>query len=116
MSHRSDQFEDMDLADDEELSAAKPRDEKWELIGGRVVRMMVGARWEHNFIIQNPSARLQSRLRPAGSPCRPLVESFRLKDRSIESSISPDIMVRCGPPGVSVSLPLTETYRDVLAA
>ena len=103
MSHRSDQFEYMDLDDFEELLADKPRDEKWELIGGRVVRMMVGARWEHNFIIQNLSAGLQSRLRAAGSPCRTLVESFRLKDRSIESSILPDVMVRCGPmaPGTS---------------
>ena len=41
----------MDLDDFEELLADKPRDEKWELIGGRVVKMMVGARWEHHFIV-----------------------------------------------------------------
>ncbi|MET3693284.1 hypothetical protein ABID43_002831 [Methylobacterium goesingense] len=34
----------MALDDFEELLADKPRNERWELIGGRVVRMMVGAR------------------------------------------------------------------------
>lgn len=103
MSRPSDQFDYMDLDDFEESLADKPRDEKWELIGGRVVKMMVGARWEHNFIIQNLSSGLRTRLRSAGSPCRTLVESFRLKDRSIQSSILPDIIVRYGPltPGAS---------------
>ncbi len=100
---RSDQFDYMDLDDFEELLADKPRDEKWELIGGRVVKMMVGARWEHNFIIQNLSSGLQRRLRDAGSPCRTLIESFRLNDQSMRSSMLPDIIVRCGPlqPGAS---------------
>ncbi len=97
MSYRSDQYEYMSLDDFEELLADKPRDEKWELIGGRVVKMMVGARWEHNFIVQNLSSGLQSRLRAVGSSCRTLVESFRLVDDSIRSSMLPDIIVRCGP-------------------
>ena len=103
MSHPSDQFDYMDLDDFEELLADKPRDEKWELIGGRVVRMMVGARWEHNFIIQNLSAGLQGRLREAGSPCRTLIESFRLKESALRSSLLPDVIVRCGSlaPGAS---------------
>jgi hypothetical protein len=45
MTRPSDQYDYMDLDDFEELLADKPRDEKWELIGGRFVRMMVGARW-----------------------------------------------------------------------
>ncbi len=31
----------------------KPANEQWELIGGRVGRMMVGARWQHKRICQN---------------------------------------------------------------
>ena len=103
MSRPSEPFDDMDLDDFEEALADKPRDEKWELIGGRVVKMMVGARWEHNSIIQNLAAGLQRRLREAGSPCRKLVESFRLKDASLRSSTLPDVIVRCGalPPGAT---------------
>lgn len=103
MSRLDDQYDYMDLDDFEELLADKPRDEKWELIGGRVVKMMTGARWEHNFILTNLSSGLQSRLRAAGSPCRALNESFRLKEESSESSLLPDIVVHCGrlPPGAS---------------
>ena len=36
-------FEYMDLDDFEEYLADKPEHEKWELIGGRVVKLMVGA-------------------------------------------------------------------------
>jgi hypothetical protein len=48
----------MSLDDFEELLPDKPADEKWGLIGGRVVRMMVGARWEHNRITRLLSPRL----------------------------------------------------------
>ena len=104
MTRLSDQFDYMDLDDFEELLADKPRDEKWELIAGRVVKMMVGARWEHNFIIQNLSFGLTSRLRAKGSSCRVLVQTFYMKNESVESATLPDVMVRCGPsmaPGVS---------------
>ena len=47
----------MSLDDFEELLADAPEDERWELISGRVVRMMVGARWEHNRIIVSHVAR-----------------------------------------------------------
>jgi len=39
----SSQYEYMSLDDFEELLPDKPADEKWELIGGRVVRMMARA-------------------------------------------------------------------------
>ena len=103
MTRPNDQYDYMDLDDFEELLADKPRDEKWELIGGRVVKMMVGARWEHNFIVTNLASGLQSRLRSAGSSCRTLTESFRLKEQAIRSSLLPDVIVHCGPlpPGAS---------------
>ncbi|MCP5015983.1 MAG: hypothetical protein GY938_12040 [Ketobacter sp.] len=47
------QFEYMSLDDFEELLLDKPESEKWELIGGRIIRGMVGARWEHKQIILN---------------------------------------------------------------
>lgn len=49
----SPEFERMALDDFEELLADKPRNERWELIGGRVVRMMVGVRWEHARIVRD---------------------------------------------------------------
>lgn len=103
MTRLNDQFDYMDLDDFEELLADKPRDEKWELIGGRVVKMMTGARWEHHFIIQNVNFALSSQLRAKGSRCRVFTEAFRLKDLSMETSVLPDVMVRCGPlpPGAS---------------
>ena len=50
VSRFSSQYEYMSLDDFEERLADKPADEKWELIGGRVVRMMVGARWEQIYV------------------------------------------------------------------
>lgn len=95
MSQRSDQFDYMDLDDFEELLADKPRDERWELIGGRVVKMMVGARWEHHLIIQNLAFGLRQRL--TGTGCRVFSETFFMKSRAVDSATLPDIIVRCGP-------------------
>ena len=103
MKSLDDRYDYMDLDDFEELLADKPRDEKWELIGGRVVKMMTGARWEHHLIVRNLDYNIYDRLRRAGSPCRVYTEAFRLRERSMESSLLPDLMVRCGPlpPGVT---------------
>lgn len=116
MTPPNDQYDYMDLDDFEELLADKPRDEKWELIGGRVVKMMVGARWEHNFIVANLASGLQGRLRAAGSPCRTLTESFRLKEQAIRSSLLPDIIVHCGPlPPGAASLDAPTVLVEVLS-
>jgi Uma2 family endonuclease len=87
----------MSLDDFEELLADKPADEKWELIGGRVVRMMVGARWEHNRIVGNIYSALLVGLRGKGSDCRPFAETFWLKQRLLDLAVFPDVIVRCGP-------------------
>ncbi|MGI3902846.1 MAG: Uma2 family endonuclease [Janthinobacterium lividum] len=97
MSRLDDQYDYMSLDDFEELLADKPRDEKWELIGGRVVKMMTGARWEHHFIVQNINFAMSRHLRDQGSACRVFTESFRLKEDTLESSLLPDVIVRCGP-------------------
>ncbi len=135
MSRLDDRFDCMSLDDFEELLPDKPRDETRELIGGRVVRMMTGARWEHHFIVQNINFALSRHLRGSGSTCHVFTESFRLKEDAIDSSLLPDVIVRCGPmaPGATslndptvlvdatldlatldLSIPLAEIYRDVL--
>ncbi|WP_442753456.1 hypothetical protein ACNHKD_10615 [Methylocystis sp. JAN1] len=64
MNRPSSQYEYMSLDDFEELPPDKRADEKWELIGGWVVRMMVGVRREQNYIIQN----LATALRESSAP------------------------------------------------
>jgi Uma2 family endonuclease len=104
----SSRYEYMSLDDFEELLADKPADEKWELVGGRVVRMMVGARWEHHFIAQNVAFGLRERLREKGSSCHVFLETFFLKVKTLESATLPDVMVHCGslePGATSVNDP-----------
>lgn len=96
MSRPSSQYEYMSLDDFEELLADKPANEKWELIGGRVVRMMVGARWEHHFIARNLAFGLMQRLRAKGSSCQVFQETFFLKEKAIDSAMLPDVMVHRG--------------------
>ncbi len=95
MNRAAPQPPSMSLEDFEELLADAPDDERWELIGGRVVRMMVGARWEHNQIITNLNVALVNRFRANGSPCRTLVESFRMQSKTAQSSLLPDLIVYC---------------------
>ncbi len=105
MSGAKSHYEYMSLDDFEELLADKPTDEKWELIGGRVVRMMVGARWEHKRIVQNVTFAFMSEFRRRGSDCRPWDETFWLKQRLLDLACFPDVMVRCGPlPPGAISL------------
>ena len=95
--------ERMSLDDFEDLLADAPEDERWELISGRVVRTMVGARWEHNRIVNNLSEGLNRRFRALGSPCRTLTQTFRMKDEGSLSSLLPDVLVYCTrpPPGAT---------------
>lgn len=90
------QFEMMSFDDFEELLLDKPENERWELIGGRVIRGMVGARWEHERIAGNVYIALQTHFRRNNSPCRAFKETFYLKRRSLDLAVFPDIIVRCG--------------------
>jgi Uma2 family endonuclease len=103
MTRVSSQYEYMSLDDFEELLADKPADERWELIGGRVVRMMVGARWEHQRIVANVSTAMLAAFRAKGSGCRPFAETFWLKKKLLDLAVFPDVIVRCGalPPGAT---------------
>ena len=98
----------MALDDFEELLADKPRNERWELIGGRVVRMMVGARWEHARIVQNIARRLGNQFDAAGGSCQVFTETFFMKSRALEAAMLPDVIVVCGdiaPGATSVDNP-----------
>ncbi|MCJ2046550.1 Uma2 family endonuclease [Methylobacterium sp. J-078] len=96
MGNASAEFEMMDFDDFEELLADKPRNERWELIGGRVVRMMVGARWEHAQIVNNISRQLGNRFEDANSSCRAFTETFYMKSRPLDAAMLPDVLVVCG--------------------
>ena len=103
VTHPLQQPKPMSLDDFEDLLADQPEDERWELICGRVVRMMVGARWEHNLIVGNIDGRMNARLQRAGSSCRALAETFRLKEASTPSSLLPDVLVFCTKPAVGAT-------------
>ena len=93
----------LSLDDFEDLLFQKPEDEKWELIDGRVIKSMVGARWEHHFIIDNVGLAISNHLRDKTLPCRVFRETFFVRQQDIDLSALPDLMVRCGPmpPGVN---------------
>jgi Uma2 family endonuclease len=108
MDGASQEFEWMALDDFEELLADKPRNERWELIGGRVVRMMVGARWEHARIVQNIARRLGNQFDAAGGACQAFTEPFFMKSCALEVAMLPDVIVVCGdiePGATSVDNP-----------
>src|SRR3954468_19350042 len=86
----------MDLDDFEEYLADKPEHEKWELIGGRVVKMMVGARWSHHRLVRNIDFALTRRFSESGSSCRTYTETFWLKKRFLHLAVFPDVLVHCG--------------------
>lgn len=92
-------FTYMDLDDFEEFLADKPEHEKWELIGGRVVKLMVGARWSHHQLVQNINFGLRSAFRERRSDCRTYTETFWLKQRFLRLAVFPDVMVHCGVVG-----------------
>ncbi|SFG39046.1 Uma2 family endonuclease [Methylobacterium gossipiicola] len=96
MGNASADFETMAFDDSEELLADKPRNERWELIGGRVVRMMVRAWWEHAQIVQNVARHLGNRFEDVNSPCRVFTETFHLKSRPLDAAMLPDVLVACG--------------------
>ena len=103
------QFEHMSLDDFEELLLDKPENEKWELIGGRIIRGMVGARWEHKQIVLNLTLAINNHLRAEKSGCRAYDESFWLKETSLELGVFPDILVFCSklePGQTSINDPL----------
>lgn len=89
-------YEYMSFDDFEEALADKPRNEKWELIGGRVVRLMVGARWEHAAIVGNIARSIGNGLDRNGRDCLVFTETFYMKQKALDAQLLPDVMVVCG--------------------
>ena len=99
MSRVPSDYEYMSFDDFEEALADKPRNERWELIGGRVVKLMVGARWEHGLIVQNIARRI-NRVGDEWS-------SLKLLD-GLEAVLPLE--------AIGVSIPLSAIYRRVFPA
>ncbi|MDX7950088.1 Uma2 family endonuclease [Lichenihabitans sp. Uapishka_5] len=97
MSHFIAPYDTLSFEDFEDLLPDRPHDQRWELIAGRVIKMMVGARWEHNRISQNVAFRLRQQLKAAGAPFHVFLETFYMKNKAVESATLPDVMVACGP-------------------
>lgn len=106
---RPDRQPRISLVDFEEMLLNRPEHEKWELIDGRVIKSMVGARWEHHQIISNVDFALQSHLRARNSACRVFRETFYLSKDADDLNALPDVMVFCGklePRQTSIDNPL----------
>ena len=81
-----------------ELELEAPADERWELIGGFIFRMMTGGTVAHNEIVIKIAARLATHFRQRRT-CRaeyiPKTSSSSIP--TLNLSAYPDIVVRCGP-------------------
>lgn len=87
----------MTVEDFEEMLADMPPGGRWELINGRVIKGMVGARLGHHRLIRNLDLALGKHFERTGRPCETFTETFYLKVPQLELSALPDLMVRCGP-------------------
>lgn len=85
------------LADFRTLELNAPADERWELVGGTVWRMMTGGTKAHNTIVQNIGGLFREGLRRAGRSCRPYTENIRVVNETADLSVFPDVVVDCGP-------------------
>jgi Uma2 family endonuclease len=85
------------LDDFDEMLADMPAEGRWELINGRVIKGMVGARSGHHRIIRRLDRALQNHFERTGRPCSTFTETFCLRVPELEINALPDLMVHCGP-------------------
>lgn len=74
--------------------------ERWELIRGVPVMMAQGSR-RHTFIKSNIARHLANKL--AGTDCYATVDGIEVKERNVDLSAVPDVVVECGPPDFAMS-------------
>ena len=67
-----------------------------ELIGGRVIRGMVGASIEHQRLVGNIDFAFKDHFRKRRIPCESLRQTFWLKEKLLDLQVFPDVMVHCG--------------------
>lgn len=90
------QDESRTLSDFAEMEMNAPRDERWELIGGRIWRMMTGGTAAHNEIVLNLALAIKEALRRRGLPRRVYAENVKVVNAAAGLSAFPDLFVRCG--------------------
>jgi Uma2 family endonuclease len=78
---------------------------KHEFRGGQV-RMMTGARKDHNQIALNIAASLKHKLQ--GLPCRPFANDLMV-ETDVEATYYPDVVVDCGPHAANALVAATPT-------
>lgn len=78
----------------EEALLGKPRDERWELIGGEVVRSMTGGTAAHSRIVLNLAVAVATALRKGARDCDVLTE-FGLRFEADDQLFFPDLLVTC---------------------
>jgi len=74
---------------------AAPRDERWQLIRGEIVRLMAGGTRRHAAIAMNIGVALSMAARRRG--CRALPDVFVRNTEIDDTVVAPDILVECGP-------------------
>ncbi len=97
MSDRARRDDLKTVADYEAFVAARPEDERWELVGGVIVKMSTPNE-AHGLIVGNVFAPLKSSL--AAGSCRAFAGGMgvrRSEDLNDDTVVIPDILVRCGP-------------------
>lgn len=83
------------MAADDFLRWVVGQGERFELVDGRIVRMMVGAKQSHNVVVLNIAAALLPQTRRGG--CRTTASDTAVRTGS-DGVRYPDIVVDCGPP------------------
>jgi len=78
----------------EEALLGKPADERWELIGGEIVRSMTGGTAAHSRIVVNLAVAIAAGLRKSGRDCDVLTE-FGLRTEADDQLFFPDLLVTC---------------------
>ncbi len=91
------QEEKMSVHDFLTLEMNAPEDERWELIGGVLWRMMTGGTLAHNRIVQNLGDAARAGLRAVRSTCWTTTENVKLIDDGNGLVVYPDLTINCGP-------------------
>lgn len=107
------------LAEFLEILPEMPEGERWELIDGKIHRMMVGGTTRHRRIVSNAAYELKRMLRAKGSRCDVFSEGALLTLEA--ASVFPDVVVTCerqDPEALAIHSPmvivevLSRTTRD----
>ena len=78
------------------LARRETLDERYELVDGRPMRTMAGARREHDRIVRNVTTTLHGR--PRGRGCETFTADFAVRTR-IDPIRRPAVGVGCAPAG-----------------